>query len=137
MTWQDVRRVRPEVRAVIPAHVGLREFLRVFSEFLLALAPGEIGVALGEADPGQLVHHGRPREGFRQEQHVRVGLLHLAIRVDDLQAWYQRLSAAGVEFRSPAPVPVSTGINAGASAVYLRDPDGFTIELVQPPLKQQ
>ena len=62
----------------------------------------------------------------------RPGNGHLALRVDDLQAWYQRLSAAGVEFRSSAPVPVTTGINAGASAVYMRDPDGFTIELVQP-----
>ena len=66
----------------------------------------------------------------------RPGNGHLAIRVDDLQAWYQRLSAAGVEFRSSGPVPVSMGINAGASAVYMRDPDGFTIELVQPAPKQ-
>ena len=41
------------------------------------------------------------------------------------------LKAHGVEFRSE-PVPVTTGMNVGASAVYLRDPDGFTIELVQP-----
>lgn len=65
----------------------------------------------------------------------RPGNGHLAIRVDDLQAWYQRLSAAGVEFRSSGPVPVSAGVNAGAQAVYMRDPDGFTIELVQPAAK--
>jgi catechol 2,3-dioxygenase-like lactoylglutathione lyase family enzyme len=62
----------------------------------------------------------------------RPGNGHLALRVDDLQAWYRRLAAAGVEFRSAAPVPITDGANAGASAVYLRDPDGFTIELVQP-----
>lgn len=62
----------------------------------------------------------------------RPGNGHLALRVDDLQAWYHRLSAAGVEFRSPAPVPLTDGVNAGAYAVYLRDPDGFTIELIQP-----
>jgi lactoylglutathione lyase len=61
----------------------------------------------------------------------RPGNGHLAIRVDDLQAWYDRLKAHGVEFRSE-PVPVTTGMNAGAYAVYMRDPDGFTIELVQP-----
>jgi catechol 2,3-dioxygenase-like lactoylglutathione lyase family enzyme len=65
----------------------------------------------------------------------RPGNGHLAIRVDDLQAWYQRLSEAGVEFRSSGPVPVSAGVNAGAQAVYMRDPDGFTIELVQPAKK--
>lgn len=62
----------------------------------------------------------------------RPGNGHLALRVDDLQAWYHRLSAAGVKFRSPAPVPLTDGVNAGAYAVYLRDPDGFTIELIQP-----
>jgi lactoylglutathione lyase len=62
----------------------------------------------------------------------RPGNGHLAIRVDDLQAWYDRLKARGVEFRSE-PVPVTTGMNSGARAVYMRDPDGFTIELVQPP----
>jgi hypothetical protein len=36
-----------------------------------------------------------------------------------------------VKFLS-APVPITAGVNAGAYAVYLRDPDGFTIELVQP-----
>lgn len=61
----------------------------------------------------------------------RPGNGHLAIRVDDLLAWYERLKAHGVEFRSE-PTPVTTGMNVGARAVYLRDPDGFTIELVQP-----
>ncbi|MGE0820509.1 MAG: VOC family protein [Candidatus Binatia bacterium] len=63
----------------------------------------------------------------------RPGNGHLALRVDDIHAWYQRLAAAGVEIRSEAPVPIRHGINAGAYAIYLRDPDGFTLELVQPP----
>lgn len=61
----------------------------------------------------------------------RPGNGHLAIRVDDLRAWYERLKAHGVEFRS-GPTPVTTGMNIGALALYMRDPDGFTIELVQP-----
>lgn len=64
----------------------------------------------------------------------RPGNGHLAMRVDDLQAWYDRLKAHGVEFRSE-PVPVTTGMNAGGRAVYMRDPDGFTIELIQPARK--
>jgi len=61
----------------------------------------------------------------------RPGNGHLCFKVDDIQAWYQRLSAHGVQFISE-PVPITAGINTGAYAVYLRDPDGFTIELVQP-----
>jgi hypothetical protein len=36
---------------------------------------------------------------------------------------------------SPGPVPITAGINRGAQALYLRDPDGFTIELFQPPAR--
>lgn len=61
----------------------------------------------------------------------RPGNGHLAIRVDNLQEWYERLKAHGVEFRSE-PTAVTAGMNVGARAVYMRDPDGFTIELVQP-----
>ena len=31
------------------------------------------------------------------------------------------------------PVDVDRGMNAGARAVYLRDPDGYTVELIQSP----
>lgn len=30
-------------------------------------------------------------------------------------------------------VTIDSGINDGGAAVYLRDPDGYTIELFQPP----
>ena len=41
-----------------------------------------------------------------------------------------RLPAAG---RVTDPVRIDSGINDGAAAVYVRDPDGYTIELFQPP----
>jgi catechol 2,3-dioxygenase-like lactoylglutathione lyase family enzyme len=63
---------------------------------------------------------------------VNVGLTHLCFLVDDLQAAYDELSGKGVEFFSP-PVLVDTGINTGGYGVYLRDPDGITVELFQPP----
>lgn len=31
------------------------------------------------------------------------------------------------------PVTIDSGINDGGAAVYIRDPDGYTIELFQPP----
>lgn len=61
-----------------------------------------------------------------------VGISHVCLVVDDLDSVHGRLRAAGVEFYS-APVPVSSGANAGGAAVYLRDPDGITLELFQPP----
>jgi catechol 2,3-dioxygenase-like lactoylglutathione lyase family enzyme len=59
------------------------------------------------------------------------GNAHVAFVVSDLDATYRRLSAHGVRFRS-APVEITHGRNKGAKAVYLRDPDDITLELVQP-----
>lgn len=61
-----------------------------------------------------------------------VGLTHVCILVDDLEAAFGRLREAGVRSLS-GPVLVDTGVNAGASAVYVRDPDGAIVELCQPP----
>ena len=70
-----------------------------------------------------------------QPQHLRtndVGTAHLCFRVADLAATYEKLRAHGTTFVS-APVPITAGANAGGSAVYLRDPDGCPLELIQPP----
>lgn len=60
-----------------------------------------------------------------------VGVAHLALEVDDIDDTYQRLAAAGMEFVSP-PVLITEGINTGGFVCYLHDPDGITIELVEP-----
>lgn len=66
-------------------------------------------------------------------QPCNVGASHLCFLVEDLPALYERLRERGVtSFVSP-PVEVDTGINAGGYALYLRDPDGITVELFQPP----
>jgi lactoylglutathione lyase len=61
-----------------------------------------------------------------------VGVAHLAFEVDDLQPIHDRLARAGVKFVSD-PVDIAEGVNRGGRTVYLRDPDGITLELVQPP----
>jgi catechol 2,3-dioxygenase-like lactoylglutathione lyase family enzyme len=61
-----------------------------------------------------------------------VGITHVCLVVDDIAALYERLRTAGVDFYSE-PVQVDTGANAGGMGVYLRDPDGITLELFQRP----
>jgi catechol 2,3-dioxygenase-like lactoylglutathione lyase family enzyme len=63
---------------------------------------------------------------------ANVGVSHLALEVDDIDAVYRRMKAADIEFVSP-PVLITEGINKEGYACYLRDPDGITLELVQPP----
>jgi catechol 2,3-dioxygenase-like lactoylglutathione lyase family enzyme len=60
------------------------------------------------------------------------GNSHLCLRVDDIQAVYESLTAQGVRFRSP-PVAITSGPNQGGFVVYFYDPDGFTFELFQRP----
>jgi len=61
-----------------------------------------------------------------------VGVAHVAFEVDDLEPIHARLVRAGVTFVSD-PVDIAEGVNRGGRAVYLRDPDGITLEFVQPP----
>jgi catechol 2,3-dioxygenase-like lactoylglutathione lyase family enzyme len=63
---------------------------------------------------------------------VDTGTPHLCFAVDDLQGLYERLLDAGVDTFVSAPVEVDTGVNQGALALYLRDPDGVPVELFQP-----
>lgn len=56
---------------------------------------------------------------------------HLCFGVADLAAAYRELSSAGVEFVS---APVSFALDWGSvEVVFLKDPDGFIIELMQMP----
>jgi lactoylglutathione lyase len=64
----------------------------------------------------------------------RAGNTHLCFRVDDIQRAYDSLLARGVRFRTP-PVAITAGPNQGGFAVYLSDPDAYTIELFQPPAR--
>ncbi len=71
--------------------------------------------------------------GQRSEPEIRnPGEGHLAIAVEDADAVWQRLSAAGVHFFSP-PNDIMAGANLGGKACYFHAPDQIVHELVQPP----
>ena len=61
-----------------------------------------------------------------------VGITHVALLVSDIQAAYEGLSAKGVEFNC-APGFVPEGPMKGWTITYFRDPDGISLELMQPP----
>ena len=62
----------------------------------------------------------------------RAGTSHLCLLVDDLLASYNELRSQGVRFKSE-PVTISAGPNEGGLVLYFFDPDGYTLELFQPP----
>jgi lactoylglutathione lyase len=59
-----------------------------------------------------------------------IGNGHIAFTVDELDPLFERLTTAGVKSVS-APVTPTIGPNKGGRAVYLVDPDGFRVELIQ------
>jgi catechol 2,3-dioxygenase-like lactoylglutathione lyase family enzyme len=61
-----------------------------------------------------------------------VGSVHVALIVDDLDAVLSATTASGWK-TAGKPQTLKSGPNAGKRVVYLRDPDGTTIELMQPP----
>lgn len=58
------------------------------------------------------------------------GSSHICYFVDDLKEMYERLKAAGVQFVSE-PIYLDQGPNKGGWALYMLDPDGIPIELMQ------
>jgi catechol 2,3-dioxygenase-like lactoylglutathione lyase family enzyme len=61
-----------------------------------------------------------------------VGSAHMAFVVDDIFATYEAWRKQGVLFKSD-PVPIESGVNQGGYTVYFLDPDGITLEIIQPP----
>jgi catechol 2,3-dioxygenase-like lactoylglutathione lyase family enzyme len=59
-----------------------------------------------------------------------VGSVHVALLVDDLEVVLERIAASGWE-AAGKPQRLQSGPNAGKRVVYVRDPDGTTIELMQ------
>jgi catechol 2,3-dioxygenase-like lactoylglutathione lyase family enzyme len=61
-----------------------------------------------------------------------VGFVHVALIVDDLDAILSAINASGWE-AAGKPQTLQSGPNAGKRVIYVRDPDGTTIEFMQPP----
>ncbi len=109
-------------------------------DIALLKLPGKQGSPLsaeGFFKPGQgdlmleLIEYQQPRRSVVPSHLNTPGNSHLCFIVDDIQELYQQLRQAEVEFISE-PVAVTAGPNRGRQAVYLRDPDGIVIQLMQP-----
>jgi glyoxylase I family protein len=62
-----------------------------------------------------------------------VGHVHVALTVDDLDAVLKKIAESGWQ-AAGEPQTLKQGPNAGKRVVYVRDPDGTTIEFMQMPL---
>jgi catechol 2,3-dioxygenase-like lactoylglutathione lyase family enzyme len=118
--------------------LGFEEVLRQTSDApYLALTgyPGvEIAAAFVRLADGlvlELQEYRRVEAGARAPGTAPAGSSHLSLRLDDLDLLLARAEEAGGR-RVTDAVEIDRGVNSGARAVYLRDPDGYTIELFEP-----
>ncbi|HLI01078.1 MAG TPA: VOC family protein [Acidimicrobiales bacterium] len=92
---------------------------------------------LPEGDPPpsghvlELIEYEAPPGAPADLQRNTLGAGHLAFLVDDIDTMTARLTALGATPLSE-PNDITEGINKGGKAVYLHDPDGATLELLQP-----
>ena len=119
--------------------VGTRERQGIEIETVVGFAKADLHIAFLRI-PGALVgisgHHLELIE-YRHPRGVKfdirtcdTGSAHLALETDTIHADCERLRHAGVHIVSD-PVVFKGGVAGEVLACYLRDPDGFTIELVQ------
>ena len=62
------------------------------------------------------------------------GNVHVCLQVADMEATHAHALRCGAQPVSERPIVVPAGPRAGTRLAYVRDPDGVTIELVQPPI---
>jgi lactoylglutathione lyase len=61
------------------------------------------------------------------------GSVHIGLQVEDIDAMHARMQSLGFQSRSGHPVDITAGPFAGARTCFFPDPDGFLVELQQPP----
>jgi glyoxylase I family protein len=95
-----------------------------------------VHVRFAELDLGggrllEVIEFVRPRGSGLAQLPGEPGASHLALRVDDVDALCARLAAAGATVRGVPTTITAPGHWYGARCVYVEDPDGRTVELVQ------
>ena len=103
---------------------------------ITGVAGAEISIAVVKAPGGhkvELLEYLAPPD--RKHVDLRpcdVGSVHVAFTVDNLNAVLNAIAASGWK-AAGKPQTLTTGPNTGKRVVYVRDPDGTTIEFMQQP----
>jgi catechol 2,3-dioxygenase-like lactoylglutathione lyase family enzyme len=126
--WRDVLGFEP-------SHTAHQT--REMASEITGVAGAEIKLAVVRAPGGhkiELLEYLAPPE---RKPHVDlrpcdVGSVHVALIVDDLEAILSAINASGWK-GAGKPQTLQSGPNAGKRVIYVRDPDGTTIEFMQQP----
>jgi catechol 2,3-dioxygenase-like lactoylglutathione lyase family enzyme len=110
-----------------------------FAETATGVPGAELRLAMLDAQGHniELIEYVAPAERHvMKPRPCDVGSWHVAFMVDDLDEVLSVLESHG--FRAVnSPAVIESGPRTGGKAVYTHDPDGTTIELIQPPKPSQ
>lgn len=123
--WQDILGFEVAVRYSMSGEV-VEQITGVPGgaiEFAILNIPGGHQVELVEYTAPAHREHLRPRPSD-------VGSLHLALYVENIQAVLRRVAAAGWQ-AAGTPQTMADGPAKGVTFVYMTDPDGTVVELIQ------
>ena len=105
------------------------------AEEITGVERAEIKLAVLKAPGGhkiELLEYLAPADRVRAElRPCDVGSVHVALLVEDLAGVLERIAVSGWK-AAGKPQILKGGPNAGKRVVYVRDPDGTTIEFMQP-----
>jgi Lactoylglutathione lyase and related lyases len=104
---------------------------------ITGVAGAEIKLAVVKAPGGhkiELLEYLAPSDRNRHVvlQPCDIGHLHVALTIENLDAILERIAASGWK-AAGKPQTLTQGPNVGKRVIYVRDPDGTTIELMQAP----
>ena len=109
-----------------------------FAEEITGVEGAEIRLAVLKTPGGhkiELLEYLAPTDHKRANlRPCDVGSVHVALLVEDLEAVLEKIAASGWE-AAGKPQTLTKGPNAGKRVVYVRDPDGTTIEFMELPRK--
>ena len=100
---------------------------------ITGVAGAEIAIAVlkGYGHKIELLEYLAPPNRKRVElRPCDVGFVHVALGVDDLDAVLEKIAASGWK-AAGKPQTLMAGPNVGKRVVYVRDPDGTTVEFME------
>lgn len=80
----------------------------------------------------ELIEYVAPKGERIDLKTCNTGVAHLGLVVDDIQKFYNELSAKGVQFNHE-PLWAGVGALKGWGISYFKGPDGITLEAMEPP----
>jgi catechol 2,3-dioxygenase-like lactoylglutathione lyase family enzyme len=94
----------------------------------------EVAYVRGPGHSLELIQYKGPRErGKVESRPCDTGFAHIAFDVRNIDAAIAEAARHGVTPIAPPVLLTQGGPNAGSKVVYLRDPDGITIEFIEKP----